>query len=84
MEFEKGHFHRKIIEFCFSYPHFFLISEYILQNLFFVTCANNDNLGKLHMQIKRKWSTWKNNLVSWKNLEKSRNFFPVLSGNPGV
>ena len=36
---KKGHFHWKIIEFCFSYPHFFSISEYILQNLFFVTCV---------------------------------------------
>ena len=37
---KKGHFHGKIMENCFSYPHFFSISEYILQNLFFVTCVS--------------------------------------------
>ena len=33
---KKGHFHEKITEFCFSYPHFFSISEFILQNVFSV------------------------------------------------
>ena len=98
---KKWHFHGKIMEFCFSYPHFFSISEYILHNLFFVTCvsflvwylttgsymcpniwsfgvktiwANNNNLGKLHMQPKRKWSSWKNNFISWKNHGKIMEF----------
>ena len=41
--------------------------------------ANNNNLGKLHMQPKRNWATWKNNRVSWKNYGI---YFSVLSGNP--
>ena len=50
MEFvKKGHFHEKIMEFCFSYPPFFSISEYIL---------HKNYLGKLHMQPKRDQATW--------------------------